>query len=117
MSFRHHVDRILKLSTNRFGEDVKFFPKSGGAFAIRAIFDNDYQVVDPGTEQVISANQPALGVNLNDLKGEIKIQDEVEVRGQRFRIVEKREDGQGGATLLLHRLKANERIRDTKASL
>lgn len=113
--FREHVDRILSTATDRFGEEVIFFPKLGGRSKVRAIFENEHQTVDPDTEQVLSTNQPALGVNLNDFKKEIKQGDEFEVRGMRFRVYDKREDGQGGATLLLHKVKANERIPDTKS--
>lgn len=112
--FREHVDRILTHSMDTFGENVKFFPKSGGVYETRAIFDNEYQSIDPDTEQVLSVNQPALGVNLNDLKFEVRQGDEVEIRGQKFRVQDKREDGQGGVTLLLHKLIVNERDYDTR---
>jgi hypothetical protein len=112
--FRERVDKILSVSMDKFGENVKFFPKSGGVFEVRGIFDNEYQSLDPDTEQVVSVNQPALGVNLNDLKFEVKQNDEVEIRGQRFRVQDKREDGQGGATLMLHKVMVYERDRDTR---
>lgn len=116
MDFRNLVDNVLFHGMKTFGEKVKFFPKCGGVYEVQAVFDNDFQVVDVQTEQLISANQPALGVNLNDLTVDIKKDDEVEVRGARFRIHEKREDGQGGAVFLLHALKVVDANRDTRAS-
>lgn len=113
--FRSLVNRVLKHSTTAFGEEVTFYPKAGRVFKVRAIFDNSYQALDPDTERVVSVNQPALGVNLNDLPEEIQIHDEVVIRKIRFRIVDKQEDGQGGATLLIHKVKPSDRIRDTKA--
>lgn len=116
MDFRNRVDRVLKHSMATFGRDVTFYPKSGGVYKLRAIFDNDYEAVDPDTEQLISANQPALGVNLNDVSFEIKQGDRVLVDDVLFKIIDKREDGQGGATLLLHKVNATDKIKDTKAN-
>lgn len=99
-----------------FGEEIKVFPQKGGVYKIRGIFDNEYQSVDPNTEQVISANQPALGINLNDVAVDIRANDIIELRGMKFRVIDKREDGQGGATLHLHKVKLSERIQDTRAS-
>lgn len=116
MDFRNLVDNVLTHSMNAFGEPVVFYPKCGGVYNLRAVFDNDYQVVDPQTDQLISANQPALGVNLNDIKFKLKKDDEVEIRAVRYRVQEKKEDGQGGAVLLLHALKVVDANRDTKAN-
>lgn len=116
MDFRKHVDAILSASMNKFGETVKFYPPCGGVYEIQAVFDNEAQAVDLQTEQLVSLTQPRIGVNLNDIKfstpNETTI---VEIRKQKFKIVEKKEDGQGGAVFLLHRVRANERIADTKA--
>lgn len=115
VDFRTHVDRILKKSTEVFGEAVTLYPTSGGVYKLRGVFNNEYQIVDPDTEQVISANQPALGINLNDFKGTIKTDDIVVIRDFKFKIVDKREDGQGGAVLLLHKVKHGQQFPDTKA--
>lgn len=113
--FRSHVNRVLGHCTDTFGEEVTLYPKLGKVFKIRGIFDNEFRTIDPDTRESISTNQPVLGVNLNDLPGEIAIGDTVEIRKIRFKIVDKQEDGQGGATLLLHKSRLNERIGDTKA--
>jgi hypothetical protein len=110
MSFRDHADRILGAAQRIFGEEVTFYPKTGGVLKVLGVFDNEYQVVDPETEQVISANQPGLGVNLNDFEADPKKEDEFEIRGTRYRVTEKREDGQGGAVLLLNKVKASDRV-------
>lgn len=115
MGFRRLVDKILTHSMEKFGEDVKFYPKGGGVFPVRGVFNNEYGALDLDTTQVVSVNNPALGINLNDIKFPLTTGDEVEIRGQRFLIQDKREDGQGGAMLLLHRKRANEPIKDTKA--
>jgi hypothetical protein len=114
MNFNKLVDGILTKSVQTFGEEVIFYPKAGGVFKVRAIFDNDYQVVDVNGEQSISDNQPALGINLNDIKFDLKKNDEVEIRSVRFKVQEKKEDGRGGATLLLHVMKVIDANKDTK---
>lgn len=116
MSFRDHVDSILSHATAAFGEDVKFLPDGGGIYIVKGIFNNEYQAVDLDLRQVVSDNQPTLGINLNDIDFEFKAKEcDVEIRGLRFRIIDKREDGQGGALLMLHRKNKNERLPDTKA--
>lgn len=115
MDFRNLVDDVLNACTDAFGEEVTFYPLGRtGVYKVRAIFDNEFVEVDPDTEEVVSSNRPALGVNLNDIKFEIKQNDQVEVRGQRFAIFDKQEDGQGGAVLLLHRVNAKKKTRDTR---
>lgn len=116
MDFRNLVDNVLTRAMQTFGEEVTFYPKAGGVYKVKGVFDNDYQVVDAQTEQLISANQPALGVNLNDLDFSLKTGDEVSIRNALFRIHEKKEDGQGGAVLLLHAVKVSDANRDTKAN-
>lgn len=112
--FRKHTDRILSKSMEVFGELVKFYPQSGGVFEVKAIFDNEASALDLDTEQVLSVNQPRLGVNLNDLKFDVRQGDKVVVRGVEFRVQDKIEDGQGGASLHLHKVKKSDRISDTR---
>src|SRR3990167_3713782 len=108
--FRDRVDGILKKCTNVFGEDVSYFPSSGGVVTVRGIFDNQYELVDPETEQVISSQQPVLGVNLNSLNFEMKTEDQIQIRNLRYKVTEVQEDGQGGATLFLHKIKHDKKI-------
>jgi len=114
--FRDRVDRVLRHCTKTFGEQVTYYPQSGGSYKLQAIFDNDFESVDPETEQVISSNQPVLGVNLNDLNFEMRINDMVQVRNLRFRVIEVREDGQGGAQLFLHKTEHDKKVYKKKNS-
>ncbi len=75
--FRKLVDRALKVQTRVFGEEVKFYPKTGGVKIINAIFDNNFQAIDPDTEEIISSNQSMLGINLNDIRGNEVFKEEV----------------------------------------
>ena len=67
IDFRDRVSKILDASTRNFGEDVVLMPKKGGQYNIRGIFDNEWESVDPDTEQVISSQQPVLGINLHGI--------------------------------------------------
>lgn len=114
--FRERVDRVLKHCTKTFGESVQYYPQSGGSHKLQAIFDNEFESVDPETEQVISSNQPVLGVNLNDVNFELRTNDSVKVRNLRFKIIEVREDGQGGAQLFLHKVEHDKKVYKKKNS-
>lgn len=114
--FRDRVDRILNKCTNTFGESVSYYPQNGGSYQIRGIFDNDYEAVDPETEQVVSSNQPMLGVNLNDLNFEMKINDMIKIRNLMFKVIEVREDGQGGASLFLHKCEHEKKVYKKKGA-
>lgn len=116
MNFRSHVNRILSLSTETFGEEVTFYLRSGRVKTVRAIFDNEFKLVDLDTEQLVSANQPRLGVNLNDFPEEdLRKGDSVIIRSIRFKITDKQEDGQGGATLFVQKERRNDKLSDTRA--
>lgn len=99
-----------------FGEEVKLYPRAGGGpYTGKGVFDNEHRSIDPDSHQTISVNQPILGVNLNDFPVDIRQRDEIEIRGIRFSISDKREDGQGGATLHLNKVRKSDSIPDTRA--
>lgn len=117
IDFRDRVGRVLKSCTNTFGEQVTYYPPDkNGSFLLRGIFDNDFQAIDPDTEQVISGNQPVLGVNLFDLDFEIKISGKIKLRNLMYKIYDVREDGQGGASLLMHKCDHGQKVFKKKNS-
>ncbi len=97
------VNRILGHTTRILGEKIKYTFKKGGDVQIDAIFDQEWEQVDPDTEQVVSTNQPVLGVRLSDLKDEPKIGDEILILrdNKKYVVQDTREDGQGGVSLFL----------------
>lgn len=114
--FRDRVKNILRHCTNSFGEQVTYYPRKGGSYKIDGIFDNDFETVDPETEQLVSSNLSMLGVNLNDLNFEMRINDQVQVRNLRYKVVEVREDGQGGASLILHKCEHDKKVYKKKGA-
>lgn len=88
------------------GVDADYQPKAGGSHEIRGIFDDRVQEVDPDTEQPITSQVFTLGIELADLpslpvKGDAVFIDDVE-----FRVIEIREDGVPGVSvvLILHKV-------------
>ncbi len=114
VDFRDRVDKILNAATRNFGEDVVWMPTNGGRYVIKGIFDHEYEAIDPDTEQVISSQIPALGVNLHSLNGRVKEGDRFKIRNLNYKAYEIREDGQGGATVFLHKEDHVKRIRKKK---
>lgn len=78
------------------------------------VFDNNYHTIDPSTQQIVEVTQPSLGLNLNDIKFDLKAGDLVTIRKVQYRVEEKNDDGQGGTRLFLHKASLNERIKDTR---
>jgi len=111
VDFRKRTDDILRTSTRVFGEEIIFYPKTGGVFKIKGIFDNAYQAIDPDTQEVISANQATIGINLNDIpSNEIIKGDQFKVRNIQYRTVDSQEDGQGGTTVLIQKIREDEKV-------
>jgi len=116
IDFRNRVNRVLNHAKREFGERATFYPVKGGSYPITGIFDNEYEAVDPDTEQIISATQPVFGVNLFDFSFEIKAGDKLKIRNVLYKIYEKRPDGQGGASLILHRCNDSEKVYKKKGA-
>lgn len=114
VDFRDRVDRILKASTHVFGEEVTLLPLKGGRYSIKGIFDNEWESVDAETEEITSSNQPVLGINLHRLKIHPRQGDRLKIRNLTYKIIDVREDGQGGATLILHKEDHGQRVKKKK---
>ena len=102
MAFKDLVCCLLSTATHCLGEDVFYEPCKGGSFKIRAIFDENFQQVDPETEEVVDSNTPVLGVKLKDIPFPPEQGDKVIVGRRKFRVTDSQEDGQGGASLVMH---------------
>lgn len=90
--------------TQHLGEDATYYPCKGASVAVRVVFDNEYEIVDPDTETVISSNAPVILVRLSDYPGPIKENDRFEMSGVKYKVWSIQEDGQGGARVTLHKL-------------
>lgn len=86
--------------------DALYEPKAGGSIAIRGVFDDRIQEVDPDTERIISSNRFTFGINLNDIPAAPVKGDIVKIKGVSYKVIESREDGVQGvsAELILHKV-------------
>lgn len=115
-NFQDRVNRILNHSKKNFGESCILLPKSGGEIPIVGIFNNSHAFVDADSEQPVSDTHPTLGVNLLDLEIEISAGDRIQIRNIIYKIIDPQEDGQGGATLVLHQVDHGQKIFKKKSN-
>lgn len=103
--FKDKVSNLLGTAINVFGESIEYRPKNGGSFEIEGVLDQGFEQVDPDTETVVSTNLLKLGIRLKDLPVTPKQGDQVISLedGKKFAVKDVQEDGQGGASLILHR--------------
>ena len=110
LDFKNKVDSLLNVAIPTFGETVTYYPVGKGDYKLTAVFDRNFEMIDPETEAVISSNVPRLGVNLNNMHEKPREGDLVRIVDELFRVEDSQEDGQGGATLQLVKIdKADER--------
>lgn len=83
-------------------ETVTYKPTTGPEKVIVGVFNTRHTVVDPDTEQVLSSNQPTLGVKLSDLDAAPVKGDLVNIRSQDYRVHDSQEDGEGWSELFLY---------------
>ena len=106
-NFKNQVSVLLNVAMKTFGEEITYTSNpqrgdDGEPKKILAIFDNEYQQVDPETGVVVSSTAPRIGIRLIDLPKAPKQGDRALIQEKEYKVVEVQEDGQGGAALLLH---------------
>lgn len=87
-----------------FAETVTYKPLDLAALEIQAIFDAEFESVDPATGTPIISNSPMIGVKEADLPRPPARGDKVIIRGIEYRVVESQTDGQAAASLLLNKI-------------
>lgn len=102
MGFSELADGALRTMTSVMGEDVSYRPAAGGEVALRGIWADVYEAIEPDTGARITETQPNVGIRLADLAAEPAVGDELDVLGKSYEVVEVQQDGQGAARLLLH---------------
>jgi hypothetical protein len=85
-----------------FGEEVIFTSQGLSPIPIQAIFDNEFQTVDPQTGTVVISTQPVIGVKDVHLPQKPSKGDRVKIRGVDYKIIDHQPDGQAGSRLFLH---------------
>ncbi len=107
MSFRDLEDTVLGLSQDVIGSDVTYTPEGEDAVTIKGIFDNAW--VDDGDG--LPSLKPTLRIKLDDLESSPGKGDSVEISSTSYRVLSSRNDGYGGATLILQEEQSMAHIR------
>jgi hypothetical protein len=103
-SFKDLYCGLLNVALPCLGESVCYRPRRGGSHTINAVFDEKALSLDPDTEEIISSNDPRIGIKLSDLPFLPQEKDRVDIGKVQFEVKEVREDGQGGADIFLFKV-------------
>jgi DNA-binding beta-propeller fold protein YncE len=104
MEFKNKVQRVLGYVTKHLGEDAVYTSCNSAPRTVRVVFDNDFEIIDPDTETVISSQAPVILVRLSDFGDKIRENERFNMDGIDYKVWSVQEDGQGGARVTLHRL-------------
>ena len=86
-----------------FGESVTHTPADGGdAQTVTGVFANQHVAVLQGGVEVVTT-RPTLGIKLSDFDSEPVQGDTLTINSVTYKVSEVDKDGEGGATLILHR--------------
>lgn len=101
------VDRAAAAAERVFGEvaPALYTPTVGVPYSVPLVFDALTERVDPDTGVAVLSNQPEIGVRLSQMQALPVQGDRVVIRGITYQVVEPTFDGQGTATLRLHRVR------------
>lgn len=107
-TWRNLTEGLFATAMVAFGDLVEFRPKpAGDVIRRKVVVDNQHLAVDMGNEVQVSGSELVLSIQLSAFPVKPKQGDEGTIiegifAGRDFRIIERQEDGQGGAKLPLH---------------
>lgn len=102
------AERALGACTRTLGEPVTVFPAAGDAFGARGIFDDDHTEVVTEEGVTVSSSGPMVSFQVSTLPAAPEANDELEVRGRRFVIVDVQADSLGTVDCILNELEIPE---------
>lgn len=104
--FKGLVDNALGAIIGTCGERIRVTAKDKRfpPFTINGVYDDNFKFIDPETENLVSSNEPMVGIRMSDSPKPLCAGDKIYVHSERlfYKIVDVLEDGQGGAVLKLH---------------
>lgn len=106
MAWADLADSVLKTAIATFKTAATYTPinQDLAPAEIEGVFDIPNLSVDPVTGAPVDTFQPTLGVRVADLPAFPEFGDTVEINSKTYRVLEVREDTQGGAILVLNKL-------------
>lgn len=103
-NWRNLTSNVMDQCLDTFGEEVIYTADGLSSIRITAIFDNEFQSVDPQSGAVVISTQPIIGVKDVQLPQPPQKGDRVQIRGVDYKIIDHQPDGQAGSRLLLHKI-------------
>lgn len=93
------------VNTQVIGDIANYTTVNGDEFEIRVVFDNGYERVDQLTQTVVSSNECVANCHLNNFPEGIEPEpnDELEIDGNTYVVIDAEEDGEGGVRLIMHK--------------
>lgn len=85
-----------------FGEDVIYTPTEGDAVNVIGVFSKVYEIVDPDTENLVSSDQPTLGIKNSDFPKVVEKGELFTIRENTYRVKDSQADGEGWTQLFLY---------------
>lgn len=85
-----------------FGEDVVYSPNEGEDVAAVGVFSKVYELVDPDTENLVSSDQPTLGIKDSDFPKVVEKNEVFTIREKVYRVRDSQADGEGWTRLFLY---------------
>lgn len=104
MNWTKLAEGVINANLSVMGEDVTYTPAGGSPVTIKGIFGNRYLVTDADSNMDFITTQPNLGIKLSQLASEPRQGDSITIRGLGYTVQSVHSDGEGAATLLLHRV-------------
>jgi hypothetical protein len=93
---------MLKTALGTFGQQVIYKRGLVSTTIDKAVFDKNYQAVDPSTGAIITSDNPMIGIKQTDLPdGVYMVGDEVQVDGVWYRAIQPQIDSEGGIKIIL----------------
>ncbi len=103
-NWQNLTSQVIDQCLGTFGEEVIYSGENLTPIRITAIFDNEFQQVDPDTGAVVISTQPMIGIKDNQLPQPPSKGDRVIIRDVEYKIIDHRQDGQGSSKLLLNKV-------------
>lgn len=100
--WRKKTDLVMRHAIDAFSEPVRYLCHDLQPFDTFAIVDKEFLEVDPDTGVPIQSTDPRIGLRESTLPRQPEQGDKVIMRGQTYRVIDSRTDGQAGVELSLH---------------
>ena len=103
--FKDGLDSDLSnvfFNKDEFAEEITYNPFGGSPYTVNAIFDDEFESVDPESDASILSTQPAILIKTADIIGGPNPKDKVTIRGTTYQFITDEQNGVGVTRLQLH---------------